>query len=271
MTRSKKKSLPEAGAAFVYRLADGRYGVCRVLRQSHGNDRWLGGLAVLVATSAWIGKKSPAPTDPALRPILHVTRHNPKGVIELTWINDPVPRGFKTLGVIPPTNEERKMKCSALSGWETCPIMLLGQWRWENDRKALLADEALEAKKEAEALAARFNEIDRTRKSITLEQLSRRRFFANWKHMPPKEAIRASRETMKKAVKAMIALGPSSTKAKRKKVLKECIEDFNKLDRTMNRFIETSERDDICTEFDLLVHACGLGDLDSLADEWRDW
>lgn len=272
MARSKKKPLPEAGAAFVFRLADERYGVCRVLRQAHGNDiRQLGGPAVLVATSAWIGEKPPASTDPALRPFLQITRYISKGMAEITWIDEPVPRDFKTLGVIPPTSDERKMKCDTSSSWETCPIMLLGQWRWEHDRQALLAEESVEEMREDEELAARAKEIDRTRKSMTLEQLSRRRFFAGWKNMPPKDAIRASREIMKKAVKAMIDLGPSPTKAKRKKVLKECIEDFNKLDRTMNRFIETSERDDICAEFDLLVHACGLGELDNQADEWRDW
>jgi hypothetical protein len=37
------------------------------------------------------------------------------------------------------------------------------------------------------------------------------------------------------------------------------------------RFIETVEREDICDEFEAIVHACGLGNYKDLADRWRDW
>ncbi len=242
-----------------------------MLRQANGNDRWLGGPAVLVATSAWIGKDIPNPTDTALRQILNVTRYDPEGELDLHWINDPLPRGFKKLGVIAPTAEERKMKCRLLCGWESCPTKLQLQWRWEHDRKALRADEAVEAKQEAEELKARNRAISHNRSSVTLEQLSKRCFFASWKQFPPKDVTRACRSIMKKTVQVLSEFGPSASKVTRKAVLKECIEEFNKLDRTMKRFIETSERDDICLEFDLIAHACGLGEYENLADEWRDW
>jgi len=270
--RSKKKPLPEEGAAFVFPLGDGRNGVCRVLRQAHGNDmRWLGGPHVLVAVSTWIGDTVPDPADPALRPILHVTHHSWKGHPDVFWDNEPPPREFKPLGVISPTADERKMKCDSSAGWEGCPFHLLAQWRWDHDREAMLAEEAREHEEEMRELDKRNEAIEKERRSMTLEKLGKYRFFANWKEMPSKEAIKASREAMKKAVQALVALGPKASKAKRKQVLKACIEEFNELDRTMDHFIETFERDDICSEFDLLVHACGLGEYDNLADEWRDW
>jgi hypothetical protein len=270
--RSKKQSLPEAGAAFMFRLPDGRYGVCRVLRQAHGNDvRWLGGPNVLVACSAWIGDAIPDPADPALRTILHLTHHSWNGQPEVLWTDEPPPPEFKPIGIILPTAEERKMKCDSSAGWESCPIQSFAQWRWEHDREALLAQDAAEAEQEQQELEARNAAIEADRRSTSLEKLSKYRFFANWKEYPPKEAIRASRVTMTKAVQALIALGPKGTRAKKKQILKDCIEGFNELDRTMNSFIETSARDDICSEFDLLVHACGLGEYENLADEWRDW
>lgn len=273
MARSKKKALPEAGAAFVFRLEDGRYGVCRVIRQANGNEvRWMGGPNVVVATSAWIGDAIPDPADPALRPILQRNiRVYPDGQPDLMWADEPPPRDFKPIGIIPPTADERKMQCHGSGVWESCPDSLLSQWRWDHDREALLADEAREHEEFLREIDERNAAIDKDRRSMTLEKLAKRRFFPTWKDHPPKEAIRASRATMKQAVQGLIALGPKASKAKRKQVLKACIEAFNELDRTMNHFIETEERDDICSEFDLLVHACGLGGHENLADEWRDW
>ena len=53
-------------------------------------------------------------------------------------------------------------------------------------------------------------------------------------------------------------------------VLQRCIESFNEIDRKTH-WIESVERDDICVEFEAIVHACGLGRRKDLADEWRDW
>ena len=53
-------------------------------------------------------------------------------------------------------------------------------------------------------------------------------------------------------------------------VLQECIEAFNALDAELH-FIETGEREDICEEFEAIVHACGLGGHEDLADRWREW
>lgn len=272
VARSKKTVLPEAGAAFVFPLGDGRYGVCRVLRQANAKEvRSLGRPEVLVACSAWIGDAIPDVNDPALLPYLHLTHHSWKGHPFVFWDYQPPPREFNPLGVIPPTADERKMKCDTSAGWEGCRFHLLAQWRWHHDREALLAEEARKHEESLRKIDELNAAIEKERRSMTLEKLGKYRFFADWKEYPSKEAIKASREAMKKTVRALIALGPSASEEQRKQVLKDCIEVFNELDRKMNGFIETSVRDDICSEFDLLVHACGLGEYENLADEWRDW
>jgi hypothetical protein len=270
--RKIKQTLPEQGAAFAVRLDDGRFGVCRVLRQAHGNDvRTLGEPSVLVACSSWIGEAIPDPAEPALRKILLQTHHLWNGQPEVFWANDPPPGNFQRIGTIPPTPEERKTKCDTLAGWEVCQMSPLFQWRWDHDREAVLAEDAREEEIEEQENRKRIEAATKDLKSLTLETLSAHRFFKNWKDYPPKEAIKASRALMKRTLKALAALGPKSKKDARRAVLQECIEGFNSLDATMGHFIETMERDDICSEFDLLVNACGLGDCENLADEWRDW
>ncbi len=53
-------------------------------------------------------------------------------------------------------------------------------------------------------------------------------------------------------------------------ILQECIEGFNTLDANLG-FIETDEREDICVEFEAIVHACGLGAHKELTHRWREW
>jgi hypothetical protein len=36
-------------------------------------------------------------------------------------------------------------------------------------------------------------------------------------------------------------------------------------------YIDTTEREDICDAFDLLVYACGLKRRKNLAEKWRNW
>jgi len=68
----------------------------------------------------------------------------------------------------------------------------------------------------------------------------------------------------------LLKLGPRASEKKRMAVLQHCIESFNELDAEM-QFIETIEREDICAEFEAIVHACGLGHCKGLADRWREW
>jgi len=93
---------------------------------------------------------------------------------------------------------------------------------------------------------------------VTLDDLRGHTFFANWKDYPPLKVIRASRKVMAITVEALVELGPRASESNRMAILQRCIESFNILDAKMH-FIETVEREDICEEFEAIVHACGLG------------
>lgn len=272
MPSRKKLSLPEEGEAFVFPLVGERYGICRVLRKANANDmRELGENAVLVACSAWIGTAIPAPDDPSLRAILHVTHHSWKGQANIFWTNDSPPSTFQSLGVILPTHDEQTMSCDTFAGWQSCPFQLCAQWRWDNERESVLAEDSIDQATAAAKLQALEQERESELQALTLEVLKKHKFFGNWKDFPSKEAIRACRAIMKNTVSSLSELGMDSNEDLRLQILQSCIEDLNRLDDAMGNFIQTDEREDICTEFEMIVHACGLGHKGNLVDEWRNW
>lgn len=268
MGRRKKLPLPEPGTAYAVPLEDGRIGVCRVLRRNNIREqRNDGALKVLVACSPWIGKKIPDLNHPELRSILIKTHHNWKDDKEVFWVSEPAPLSFIQLGTISPSTLEKRMACYVYGGWESCQYHPVAQWRWDHERAKVLAeDDKEEARKAKEALSA-----EKNHDWLTLEALRSYPFFKHWKDFPARKAIKASRAIMKTAVKELVLLGLRAPAATKKAVLKECIEAFNDLDEELDNFIETAVREDICDEFELLVHACGLEKNQNMADEWRDW
>jgi len=271
MPRKKTTPLPSQGDAFAVPLDDGRYSVCRVIldASSDAAKRW-NVTGVLVACSEWIGSEVPRPDDPALRPILCRTHHSWAGAREMAWISEPVPHEFIPLGRIQPTPEEMAIACGTFSGWASMAEQPLMQWRWDNDRAAVLEEDKV---KQAEAAVLREKAAAERRAylaGVTLADLSAHEFFPRWKEYPPEEATRASRDLMAATVDRLIDLGKAASEEDRKAILRGCIESFNELDARLG-FIETVEREDICEEFEALVHACGLGRYADLADEWREW
>jgi hypothetical protein len=271
MPRKKTVQLPSQGDAFAVPLADGRYSVCRVILDASSEAaRQNKSACVLVASSAWIGAEVPKCDDPALRPILCLTHHASDGERVLLWVSDPVPAEFIPLGRIPPTPEEAAFECDSFSGWAYLAFQSLRQWRWDHDRAAVLEeDQAKKAKageKRQQAEAQRQADLAR----VTLSDLANHKFFPRWKGHPAAKAVRESRDLMASTVRRLIELGESASEDERKAVLQACIESFNELDAKL-KFIATIEREDICEEFEAIVHACGLGRYENLADEWRDW
>jgi hypothetical protein len=136
--------LPKQGAVLLCPLKDGRLGACRILRCSTlGDDPYYAESMMLVAVSCWVGSKPPALDDPELRKILRPNHHNHKGELELGWLSKPPPRSFKYLGDIAPSKRELKLGPPTFyRDWTVLPEQILLQWRWDNDRRALLAEEA---------------------------------------------------------------------------------------------------------------------------------
>lgn len=271
MPRKKPTPFPSPGDAFAAPLGDGRYTVCRVILDatSDAARRW-NVPGVLVACSAWVGGDIPRPDDPALRPILRRTHHSWAGALEMAWVAEPVPPDFVPLGRIPPTAEEVATPCGTFSGWSAMAEQALMQWRWDQERAAVLEEDKV---KQAEAAVLREKAAAARRAylaGVTLAELSARAFFPRWKANPPAKAARASRDLMAATVRRLTELGEAAGEEERRAVLRACIGSFNELDARL-RFIDTVVREDICEEFEAIVHACGLGRYVDLADEWREW
>jgi hypothetical protein len=271
MARKKKPLLPKAGTAFALPLGDGRFSVCRVLLDtSSDRSKKSNGATILVACSSWIGDQVPHADDPALRPILHLTHHAWNNYPNVLWISDEPPQDLIPIGTIEPTAEEQTIPCMSYGSWKSLTLHPLAQWRWDHERDSVLAEDVSKQIKDKEAREKSQRERDQYLERITLDELRGRRFFPMWKDYSPAKAIRASRKLMSNLVKELLNLGPGASENERLAVLQQCIESFNELDAEM-QFIETVEREDICEEFEAIVHACGLGHHKDLADRWRDW
>lgn len=229
----------------------------------------MGEECVLVACSAWIGDELPATNDPALRPILHLTHHSWKSQPDLVWVSAAPPDDFIPIGTIEATVEERPIECFTSGGWPGYQV--LRQWRWDHDRAAVLQEDKAAKEQQVKQREAARQEHQKRLSATTLEQLQRHKFFPKWKGHPPKKAVAASRQIMTDTVNELLRLGLVSPESQRMAVLQRYIERFNAIDEEMDHFIETVEREDICEEFERIVHACGLGAHKDLADEWRDW
>ena len=269
--KSKMLHLPEAGAAFAFPIGDGRFSVARVL-VGHEEDqakRWKSEV-VLAACASWIGNDIPSSDDPSLRAILRKNHHAWKNVPCLIWTSAIVPSDFVAIGSIPPTADEKVLVCNSFGTWNSLTVHPLAQWRWEHDRDAVLAEDAAKAIRQREERGLAQKQREEYLGRVTLGDLRDREFFPGWTRYPSDAAKRASRKIMTETVDRLQELGPNSAQADRMKVLQRCIESFNELD-AQSYFIETVEREDICWEFEAIVHACGLGAHKDLADKWRDW
>lgn len=270
--RKKTAALPPAGAAFAVPLENGRFGVCRVIRTATAEETKLHGEeAVLLACSAWMGAAVPAVDDPALRPILYLTHHSWKNKPEILWVSKPPPDDFISIGMIEPTAEEKAIECLTSGGWGSVQIQPIKQWRWDNERELVLEEDQRQGETESQKRQRELQKRQEYLDNVTLDELRDHKFFPRWDKYPPKKAVRASRQIMADTVQELIDSGADAPESIRMAILQKCIERFNSIDEDMNHFIETVEREDICEEFEAIVHACGLGSHKELADEWREW
>jgi hypothetical protein len=211
--------------------------------------------------------------DPALRPILCPNHHAWKGRPNILWVSDQVPAEFVPIGTILPTQEEQNVPHLGVGfgRWRGLTVQPLLQWRWDNDREAVLAEDAAKAKKNTEGRQRANDERKEYLGRVTLEELRERLFFPRWKAYPSAPAITASRKIMVDTVDRLLRLGKDASQEDKISILRECILSFNELDAQMHHFIETVERENICEEFEAIVHASGLGAHEGMADRWREW
>jgi hypothetical protein len=265
--KSKPKAIPlaevRAGDAFLAPLEDGRLSVCRILRTSADHDH------VLVTASPWVGTQPPDLADPRLREVLRLTHHSWRGNPEVSWVSDPVPATFARLGEIPPTDAEATANSNSNGNWEYFRLQVLLQWRWDNERDKVLAEDA-EEQRAAEAAREEERRAYQPRPAQTLEDMRPQVPFKNWAGYVDPPTLRGARRIIRETIDALIELGPGASEPAMLDEIRHCVERFNLLDEEQ-QFIETVEREDICELLDDLAGLVGLDDYGEALASARDW
>jgi hypothetical protein len=272
---NKSKSEPLViGDVFLMPLANGMLSACRVLYQIDHARYGFAAEAWMVAGCEWTGVEPPPLDHPSVRRPLRLTHHDHGamgGEFSQAWLAGPVPDGFRLLGNVPPTPEETPPLFPYQVSWEALRANALEQWRWDHEREAVLAEDAVNAAE----FDARQAESERLRrealKNMTYAQFREQRPFRDWGPPTPRKMIAASRRLMNETATRLEALGPEPDRDAARAVLRDCIVAFNRLDEENDHWIETVEREDICAHFSALAHIAGFGEEPELADEWRDW
>ncbi len=266
-----KVSLPKPGDVFLMPLGDGRFGVCRVLRENTAEERkGHGAPYILVAASPWIGSDTPDLGDPQLRKIQKLTHHSWKNDPNILWVSMPPPDDYRLIGTIKPSPADKRRQYSGSGGWAFA-YQVLTEWRWAHDRDAVLREDAEHAEKQARE----YKEFERRRReargALTLEGLRNKRRFSDWKGYAPDDVITPCRAIFRETIDALLALGNKRKEPAILPILQACIERLNTLDDQNQHFIETTIAEDLIEDFDEIVHACGLHDHEDLVNRWRDW
>jgi hypothetical protein len=269
MARRKEYTLadlPEAGTIFAMPLEDGRVGICRVIRKEVKEIP-----CALVAASDWIGNKPPQLNDPAVRRILVLNHHNWRQQLETLWVSSPPPKEFRLIGKIDVLPKDLKLDCNSYAAWNSLSIQVLAQWRWDNEREAVLAEDeihkTLESAKRIESVKRRAEYLS----TISFLKLLAKDSFPTWKNYPPK----AAKEGCQNIIQSFIrALNTAEKPLNRNFVIKElqkCIEELNSFDFQNKNFIETVEREDLSEVLEDILNAAEFPDLIEKVEDWRDW
>lgn len=267
--RNKPEDLPAPGSVFAFQLADGRFGACRVLKLDvpEHSDRW----NVLVGLSEYIGNVPSKIDDPSLRRLLRLNHHSWSNTPDTVWIDVPPPESFQQIGVIPIDSTDEIFDRHAHSAWEGFPLQRLLQWRWENDREALLLDEArqkaLEEKRREEAAARRTEILANT----TLDSiLARDSLFPTWQDHPPTRVTTAAEIAIRAFISEIIK-DPKQKRASVSRHLKTCIKTLNKIDADHSHPFATIEREDLFNLFEEILEVGKHPQLLDKIETWRDW
>ena len=149
-----------------------------------------------------------------------------------------------------------------------------GEWRWRNDRNAVVAEWEKQKANEEELRTAQEERYQKRLRKLTWNQLLSETTFERWAEsppFPPKEFAEAARKCIKDATLKLKELGPKAGKSGVRKVLKECVEWFNQAARNAGGVIETEEREDTCAVLEELAFVARQKSLVAEIDSWRDW
>jgi hypothetical protein len=247
------------GDVYVFPLPNGMRGACRVVHKRNDGD-------VFVVALRWTGNESQTPSAAEARNALTLTHHNIEAEPCSAWIAPPPPPEFelvrrgitRTADGAPPITGSMKWVYITMHTWI--------QWQWENDRAAVLSQDAQrEAQIERESVAY-YRRLDAT----TLPTLRRRLWFKSWVGSHAAPFARKSRAIIRSLVDDISALGGTPTRRDVMKAVRRGVEAFNQLERD-GMPIESIERDDICGSFFEVVYVAGVRNLADPTERWREW
>jgi hypothetical protein len=291
MAKKKSKSkdsfdeseLPEEGAVFAFKLKDGRFGACRVLRKlpiaktelGEWSSKKVEGWCVRVAVTPWVGKKLPKLAEPLLQQILTLTHHSWKGNKEIALVACPPDRKFEYVGILPVADKDRRQHERSLSfgDWprDIWAEQVLMQWEWDHsDRQKLLAREQ-QQKQQASAKAdqAEARRVARLKK-MSLAEFRRTRFCPRWLKIAPAAGVAETRQSIDEAIGRLIALGKSPSRKNILAEIKRLVQQWNKINQKHGQFMQTIERDTLVTHLADLLIVFGLDDAVLLFERWED-
>ena len=269
MLRRKKYKLadfPEAGTVFAMPLKDGRTGICRVIRKEIKSIP-----CALVAASDWIANEPPPLNHPAIRKILVKNHHNWKNSPDVRWVTSLPPKEFRIIGNIDVTSQDVKTECRSYGAWESLATQVLAQWRWDNERESVLAEDAekntLELAKRKEAIQKRADYLA----IISFSILLAKDLFPTWNDYPPKVVKEGCQEIVQSFIRVLDGAEKPLDRNLVSKELKKAIEELNQYDSKNKKFIETEEREDLCEVFEDILNAAKFPDLVESVEDWKDW
>jgi hypothetical protein len=186
--KPRGSDLPAAGSVFLIPLEDGRFGACRILRSVENRMGYK--RVILAELSRWIGREPPDLADPELRRPLRLTHHKWRGKVERVWSDAPAPDEFRFLGVLEPDARDRRVACYAHGSWAAFPWQRFMQWRWENEREAVLAEDAATALPRPAAVTSN----NQTPPAPSIAPLQRAKHFESWTGHVPGQQLEAARQ-----------------------------------------------------------------------------
>lgn len=263
--RYREQDFPQPGTVFAAPTSDGRFSAGRVLRQQfHG-----GAQGALIAASPWLGMKLPTQELPALRETLILRHHKWKGDPTVFWVHDLMPPDFIIVVQIELSPEDLAASSYTFTGWQSVPHHAQTQWRWDHDREALLRDEAQLAADLAETQRKRAAAHAELMRTLTLDSLLDRRWFASWEDFDSILPLHECRSIIDKLVTELRA-APMLTLRVVKKHLKQSVKDVNCLDAE-HHFISTIEREDLYEAYEHIMCAAKFPQVVDQVDQWRKW
>ena len=261
MKPAASPSLPVAGTLFAVPLADGRYGMARVLAHD-------GVEAALLAVTPWIGAEKDlgaALQDPRAKQVLSLTHHEWRGAPQLLWVTGSPPDTWRPMGVLA-VDPSEVVPCSTYGNWDSAEIQPLEQWRWGHARDRFPHEDR--AKRPVSVRLSRLRAARRNKE--TLPALLRKHWFRAWD-----PALAAAAKTLLFDSVKQLSTGkqPKETEVVLE-VMRGCIEALNRLNLTHggNAFGQP-EREDLVEALLRMGLAAGMEQpaIESVIDASRTW